>query len=139
MRSSLRRECCIYHKVSESKICYHVLYMDDILLATNDVGTLYEVKQFLSKNFDIKDISEAYYAIGIKIHRERSRGILGLSQETYINKVLERFKMKNCSPGPPSIVKGDRFSLDKYLRNDLEREKMRDTPYASAVGSLKYA
>ena len=39
---------CIYHKVSGSKIYYLVLYVDDILLATNDVKTLYEVKQFLS-------------------------------------------------------------------------------------------
>ena len=82
---------CICHKVSGSMICYLVLYMDDILLATNGVGTLYEVKQFLSKNFDMKDMSEASYVIGIKIHRERSQGILGLSQETYINKVLARF------------------------------------------------
>ena len=35
---------CINHKVSGSKICYLVLCVDDILLATNDVGTLYEVK-----------------------------------------------------------------------------------------------
>ena len=62
--------------------------MDDILLETNDVGTLYEVKQFLSKNFDMKDMGEASYVIGMNIYRERSRGILGLSQETYINKVL---------------------------------------------------
>ena len=40
---------CIYHKVSGSKICYLVLYVDDILLATNDVGTLYEVKQSLKE------------------------------------------------------------------------------------------
>ena len=45
--------------------------MDDILLATNDVGTLYQVKQFLSKNFDIKDMGETSYVIGIKIRRER--------------------------------------------------------------------
>ena len=70
---------CIYRKVNESKICYLVLYVDDILLATNDVGTLYEVKQFLAKNFDMKDMGEASYVIGRKIHRERSRGILGLS------------------------------------------------------------
>ena len=113
--------------------------MDNILLANNDVGTLYEVKQFLSKNFDMKDMGEASYVIGIKIHRERSRDIFGLSQETYINKVFERFQMKNCSPSPTPIVKGDRFSLDKCSRNNLEREKMRDTPYASAVGSLMYA
>ena len=61
--------------------------MDDILLATNDLGTLYEVKQFLSKNMDMKDMGEASYVIGINIHRERSRGILGMSQETYISKV----------------------------------------------------
>ena len=92
--------------------CFLVLYVDDILLATNAMGTLYEVKQFLLKNFDMKDMGEASYVIGIKIHRERSRGILGLSQETYINKVLERFQMKNCSPSLAPIVKGDRFSLN---------------------------
>ena len=70
---------CIYHKVSGSKICYLVLYMDDILLATNDLGTLHEVKQFLSKKFDMKDMGETSYVIGIKIHKERSRGILVLS------------------------------------------------------------
>ena len=104
---------CIYQKVSGSKICFLVLYVDDILLATNDKGLLYEVKQFLSKNFDMKDMGEAFYVIGIKIHRERSRGILGLSQETYINKVLERFNMKNCSPSVAPILKGDRFDLNQ--------------------------
>ena len=52
---------CIYQKVSGSKICFLVLYVDDILLAPNDNGMLYEVKQFLSKNFDMKDMSEASY------------------------------------------------------------------------------
>ena len=65
-------DSCIYHKVNRSKICYLVLYVDAIFLETNDVGTLYEVKQFLSKNFDMKDIGETSYVIGIKIHREGS-------------------------------------------------------------------
>jgi len=63
---------CIYQKVSGSKICFLVLYMDDILLMTNDKDLLYEVKQFFSKNFDMKDMGETSYVIGIKIHRERS-------------------------------------------------------------------
>ena len=113
--------------------------MVDILLATNDKGLLYEVKQFLSKNFVMKDIGEASYVIGIKIHREISRGILGLSQETYINKVLERYRIKDCSPSVAPIVKGDKFSLDQCPKNDLEREQMQNIPYASAVGSLIYA
>ena len=111
---------CIYHEVGGSKICSLVLYVDDILLETKDVGTLYEVKQFLSKNFDMKDMGETSYVIGIKIHREGSRGFLSLSQESYINKFLDRFQMKSCSPSLASIVKGDRFSLDQCLKKGLE-------------------
>ena len=130
---------CIYQKVSGSKICFLVLYVDDIMLATNDKDLLYEVKQFLSKTFDMKDMGEASYVIGIKIHRERSRDILGLSQETYINKVLERFNMKICSPNVAPILKGDRFKLNHCPKNDFEREHMKNIPYASVVGSLMYA
>jgi hypothetical protein len=130
---------CMYQKVSGSKICFLVLYVDDILLATNDKGLLHEVKQFLSKNFNMKDMGEASYVIGIKIHRDRFQGILGLSQETYINKVLERFQMNDCSPSIAPIVKGDRFNLNQCPKNELEREQMKNIPYASAVGSLMYA
>ena len=130
---------CIYQKVNGSKICFLVLYVDDILLVTNDKGFLYEVKQFLSKNFDMKDMGEASYVIAIKIHRERSQGILGLSQETYINKVLERFKMKNCSPSVAPILKGDKFDLNQCPKNDFEREHIKNVSYASVVGSLMYA
>ena len=35
---------CIYQKVSGSKTCFLVLYVDDILLASNDKGLLYKVK-----------------------------------------------------------------------------------------------
>ena len=65
-------DSCIYQKVSTSKICFLVLYVDDILLVANDKGMLYKVKKFLSKNFDMKDMSETSYVISIKIHRERS-------------------------------------------------------------------
>ncbi|RVX02371.1 Retrovirus-related Pol polyprotein from transposon TNT 1-94 [Vitis vinifera] len=58
-----------------SKFCFLVLYVDDILLATNDKGLLREVKQFLSKKFDMKDMGETSYVIGIKIHRDRFKGL----------------------------------------------------------------
>ena len=130
---------CIYHKVNGSKTCFLVLYVDVILLATNDKGMMHGVKQLLSKNFDMKYMGEASYVIGIKIHRDRSRGILGLSQETYINKVLERFQMKDCSPIIAPIMKGDKLSLNQCQKNHLEKESKKNIPYSSAVGSLMYA
>ena len=70
----------------------------------------------------MKDTNEASYVIGIKIHRDKHRGILDLSQETYMNKVLKRFQMKDCLPSVTPIVKGDRFNLNQCPKNDLERE-----------------
>ena len=130
---------CIYQKVSGSKTCFLVLYVDDILLASNDKGLLYKVKQFLSRHFEMKDMGDASYVIGIKIDRDRDRYILGLSQNTYIQKVLERFGMKDCSPSVAPIVKGDKFHMNQCPRNDLEKEQMHNIPYASAVGSMMYA
>ena len=91
---------------------------------------MHGVKQFLSKNFDMKDIGEASYVIGIKIHRDRSRSILGLSHETYINKVLERFRMKDCSPSVAPIMNDDKLSLNQCSKNDLEKESLKNIPYA---------
>jgi len=67
---------CIYMKVSGSKFIILVLYVDDILLATNDIVLLHDVKNFLSNKFEMKDMSEASYVIGIEIFRERSQGVL---------------------------------------------------------------
>uniref|UniRef100_A0A2N9IVB9 Reverse transcriptase Ty1/copia-type domain-containing protein n=1 Tax=Fagus sylvatica TaxID=28930 RepID=A0A2N9IVB9_FAGSY len=87
----------------------------------------------------MKDLGEAYFVLGIEIHRDRSRGILGLSQKSYISRVLERFNMSTCSASDTPIVKGDKLSKLQCPKNDLERNEMKKIPYASAVGSLMYA
>ncbi|GKC76251.1 retrovirus-related pol polyprotein from transposon TNT 1-94 [Tanacetum coccineum] len=43
---------------------------------------------YLSKNFEMKDMGEASYVIGILIFRDVSKGLLGLSQKAYIDKFL---------------------------------------------------
>ncbi|RVW13227.1 Retrovirus-related Pol polyprotein from transposon TNT 1-94 [Vitis vinifera] len=73
------------------------------------------------------------------IYRDRSKGILGLSPKSYIDKVLSRFSMSNCAPGDIPVAKGDKFSLHQCPRNELEKNDMERFPYALVVGSLMYA
>ena len=54
----------------------------------------------------MKDLGEASYVLGIKIYRDRSKRLLGLSQNTYIDKVLERFKMDSSKKGYVSMSSG---------------------------------
>ena len=67
-------------KFNVSKYIFLVLYVDDILLTTNDTDLLVETKQLLFSHFDIKDLGKASYAFGIQILRDRPSGILRLSQ-----------------------------------------------------------
>ena len=84
--------------------------MDDILLAANDINFLLETKQMLSYNFDMKDLGEAHYILGIEILRDRSKRVLGLSQKTYIDRILKRFNLQSCALGKAPISKGDKLS-----------------------------
>jgi hypothetical protein len=65
---------CIYAKFKNGKFVLLILYVDDILLASSDIDLLLETKKFLSSRFDMKDLGEASFVLGIEIHQERSKG-----------------------------------------------------------------
>jgi hypothetical protein len=130
---------CVYAKFKNVKYIFLIVYVDHILLASSDVSLLLEMKKFLSLNFDMKDFDEASFVLGIEIHRDRSKGVLGLSQKAHIEKVLKKFSMHKCSPSPAPIVKGDRYGDFQCSKNQYELNQMKAVPYASAVGSLQYA
>ena len=92
---------CVYHKFSGSKRIIFVLHVDDILRATNDKRILYDTKIFLSKNFAMKYLGDASFVLRIQMHRDPSRGILGLSQMSYIEKMVKRFNMHDYNPSEP--------------------------------------
>ena len=52
-------------KVSERKYIFLILYVDDIFHATNDIDLLVETKQLLFNHFDMKDLREASYVLGM--------------------------------------------------------------------------
>ena len=63
---------CVYVKFKNEKYIFLVLYVDDILFASSDVNLLLETKFFSSK-FDMKDLGEASFVLGIDIHRDREK------------------------------------------------------------------
>ena len=51
------------------------LYVDDILIFGNNINMIKEVKDFLSSNFEIKDLGEADVILNIKLLREENGGV----------------------------------------------------------------
>lgn len=83
------------------------------------------------------DMGEASYILGVKIIRDRSRKLIALSQKSYIEKILERFNMKDCNPCDTPIAKGEVLSQNMCPITPRE-EEMNKKPYARAIGSLMY-
>ncbi|KAJ9544714.1 hypothetical protein OSB04_024421 [Centaurea solstitialis] len=129
-------EPCVYTKFSGSIVTFLVLYVDDILLIGNDIPTLQSVKAWLSKCFQMKDLGEAAYILGIKIYRNRSRRLIGLSQGTYIDKVLKRFRMDEFKKGFIPMQHGIVLSKAQCPES---KDKMKSIAYASTIGSIMYA
>ena len=132
-------EACIYKKVSGSSVAFLILYVDDILLIGNDIEFLDSIEGYVNKSFSKKDLGEAAYIFGIKIYRDRSRRLTGLSQSTYLDKVLKKFKMDQAKKGFLPVLQGVRLSKTQCPTTAEDREKMKDVPYASAIGSIMYA
>ena len=132
-------EACVYKLIKEKSVVFLVLYVDDILLIGNNVKILSDVKKWLAEQFQMKDLGNASYVLGIQIIRDRNKRQLALSQASYIDKIIERFSMQNSKKGLMPTRHGINLSKLQCPKTPQEEENMRRVPYASAVGSLMYA
>ncbi|GJT83981.1 putative RNA-directed DNA polymerase [Tanacetum coccineum] len=132
-------EPCVYQKASGSNVIFLILYVDDIILMGNHIPSLQEVKDYLGKCFSMKDLGEAAFILGIKIYRDRSRRLIGLSQNAYLDKILKRYRMDNSKRS--SIPMQVDLHLKKFqcATTSVEMKRIQNVPYASAVGSIMYA
>ncbi|KAL0284356.1 UNVERIFIED_CONTAM: hypothetical protein Sradi_7201300 [Sesamum radiatum] len=71
-------------------------------------------------------------------HQDLSRRMLGLTQSSYIEKVLKKFKMENSKRGFLTKRHGIKLSKKQSPNTDEELKRMLDIPYASNVGSIPY-
>ena len=135
----MEEDHCVYLKLSNNNFIIVSLYVDDILIAGNSKEMIDTTKRWLSSNFEMKDMGEANYVLGVKIIRDRATKLLGLTQETYIKKTLERYHMQDSKPMDTNVDKSLSLSLNICPKTLEEKEKMFKVLYTSVINSLIYA
>nr|CAN83010.1 hypothetical protein VITISV_010102 [Vitis vinifera] len=120
---------CLYSKTCDNYMVIVCLYVDDMLILSDDMKGIIETKRFLSSTFKMKDLGEVDIILGIKV--KRNSGGYALNQTHYIEKVVSKFSLKIKDANTPfdSSIKLEKN--DGRLVAQLE--------YASAIGSLMYA
>ena len=100
---------------------------------------LESVKTSLKNSFSMKDLGEPAYILGIKIYRDGSKRLIGLSQDTYIDKVVKRFNMEEAKKRFLPMSHGIHLSKTQCPTMTDEQERMSKVPHASAIESIMYA
>ncbi|CAN1245512.1 Retrovirus-related Pol polyprotein from transposon TNT 1-94 [Linum grandiflorum] len=131
--------CVFVKKFEEDDFIILLLYVDDMLIVGRNISRINNLKKELSKSFAMKDLGPASQILGMKIARDRVAKKIWLSQEKYIEKVLQRFSMDGAKAVSCPLANHFQLSTKQCPSTNAEKTEMDRIPYASAVGSLMYA
>jgi hypothetical protein len=122
-----------YGETADDKVII-IFWVDDIIIGSKDLKKITEIKAMLNETFKMDDRGDLTRFLGIEFKRKPD-GAICMSQQRYINSILQRFNMENCKTArtpaqtglqlPQSNV-GDTFHGDNTF------------PYRQAIGCLIY-
>lgn len=139
-------EPCLFTWRKDGKLLVLILYVDDMLVASNDEHKLQEIISRLGEVFDMKNLGAPRNFLGIIIERNKEQNSMKLHQEKYVESMLERFNMKDCKPqNTPMVTRratehNKKRKLEQTNHNELQTENLTPckAPYREAIGSLMY-
>jgi Reverse transcriptase (RNA-dependent DNA polymerase) len=137
----LASDTCVYVKsTATGNMIVISIFVDDIVsaYASCDEKEWQVIKNLFQSKYKMKDLGDVSWILGMKLTRDRVKGVMSLDQSLYLNNVLARFNMTDCKPvsTPESM---DKLTLEQCPTADGEKTSMSDVPYDSLVGSLLYA
>ena len=83
--------CIFMKKFSNDNFIILLLYVDDILIVGYDIAKINDLKVKLSQASMMEDMGQARTILGMRITQDRRSEKLWLSQEVYVEKMLDRF------------------------------------------------
>jgi hypothetical protein len=127
-----RADPCIYTRRQGNTFLMMSVHVDDQLIACNSRSALDAFKHTLNNKFECSDSGPAGYFLGFNIYRDRPARKLHLSQQLYLEAILDRFDLVDCSPARSPLPYGFR----PIPATDEEHQAGQHRAYPQAVGAI---
>ncbi|KAJ9542941.1 LOW QUALITY PROTEIN: hypothetical protein OSB04_029447 [Centaurea solstitialis] len=128
-----------FTKVSSSRVSTLSSWENSNLLGLETCTNFTECKELVKQMFPDERPWRGRLYTWYKIYRNRSKRLIGLSQSTYIDKILKKFRMDESKKGFIPMQHGIVLSKTQCPVSSQDQDKMKSVPYASAIGSIMYA
>lgn len=112
-----------------NKNLYVLIYVDDLIIICADISLLEKFKSYLTKKFEMSDLQEVKFFLGIKVTRSDNK--ITLDQSAYIKTVLNKFNMQNCNPVNTPLE-------TKVNYEELNSNDTHNVPSRNVIGCLMY-
>jgi hypothetical protein len=134
----LHADRCVYVKRKSDSIVIILLYVDDLLVTSSKPSEMISVKRKLQQQYEMEDMGEVTFILGIDIKRDRAIRSISIGQSAYLNMLLQRHGMADCNststPMDPAAAHDMMAGPDGYQATPtLTRD------YQSIIGGLMFA
>jgi len=114
-----------------------VVAVDDLTLASNSAH-LCETKVQLNTEFEMTDMGDIHWLLGIEVKHDCWEHMISLSQHAYFDTILTWFNVMDANAESVPMEPGIHLSCHQSLSADAKRVEMAGMPYNEAIGSLMY-
>ena len=108
----------LFVKQKLGKVTAHIVYVDDMVVTENDPSEITALQRKLAAEFELKDLGNLKYFLGIKVARSAQE--ISLCQRKYVIDLLTEMDMLDCKPAETPIevnhglsIHGDQVPTDK--------------------------
>lgn len=92
----------LFLKVRSGLIAYLIIYVDDIIITGDSLEEMGELKRKLFKKFEMKDLKNLKYFLGIEVLRSKHE--IFISQRKYVLDMLTDAGLIDCKPAETPIM-----------------------------------
>ncbi|MBW0461123.1 hypothetical protein O181_000838 [Austropuccinia psidii MF-1] len=114
-----------YQPSGSANPCFVFIHVDNLVIGNSNLNS-FQVE--INSTFDMKDLGELRFVLGMKVTRNRNFCLIFLTQELYVNKILHTFKMSDCQPPSSSL---------EPVSSDLNSGQV-SINFRKAIGLLNY-
>jgi hypothetical protein len=129
----------VYFKKLQDEHMVITVSVDDMAVTSRYLTHVERFKDDLRKRFEISDLGELTWLLGLKVERDRVARTITLTQKAYTETILERFRLAEAKAATTPMDPGATLSIEQSPATHAEYERMQDVPYQRGIGSLMYA